>query len=381
MMNPRMRMNGSLMSNKPVVVIKIGSNALLDSSGALDRGFLRRMAKAITKIAAGGRHPVVVSSGAVANGLSKLGRVDRPSTLPERQALAAIGQAGLVQQWQQALLKFGVIGAQILLTADDFDDRARYLNLTATFRALFGMDAVPIVNENDTVAIEELALGENDRLSALLASQLEAERLIILSDVDGVYDRDPRSHADAQLLPEVQRVTNAMITAAGEAGSRGTGGMRSKLEAARIAARAGVDVFIASAKTKHLAACALGERAIGTHVTAHAGSPHSSRRRWLALARAVKGTVVVDGGAARALTSRGTSLLPAGIVGINGRFARGDTIAITDESGQELARGLTGLASDELEAIAGMRMDVAARRLGYALPKAAVHRDNLVLSD
>ena len=366
------------MSERPVIVIKIGSNSLVDRQGRLDAPYLTAMAGQFAQLRDAGWQPVLVTSGAVAGGVATLGLSERPPGLPERQALAAIGQIGLVQRWQDALGKVGLVAAQVLLTYDDFTHRERYLNLTATFRALFEFGAVPVINENDTVAIEELTVGDNDRLSALVATQLGAERLVLLTDIDGMYDADPRSNPAAKRLSEISVVTSAILAAAGGAGARGRGGMRSKIEAARLASGAGVTTTICLARAPDILTRVVAGEDLGTRVAGR-GERADGRRRWLAVARRVKGHLQVDAGAAMALVTKGRSLLPAGIAQVGGRFERGDTIAITTADGEEIARGLASMSADELRKIAGKRLDIAAKELGYALPKAAVHRDDLLL--
>lgn len=366
------------MPQRPVVVVKIGSNSLVDKAGRLDERYLDEVARQLKAIAGRGWQPVLVSSGAVASGVGVLGLAERPPGLPERQALAAIGQVTLAHRWEVALARHKLVAAQVLLTYDDFTERERYLNLTATFQALFAFGAIPVINENDTVAVQELTVGDNDRLSALVAAQLGAERLILLTDIDGMYDADPRSNPDAKLLSEIPVVTTAVIAAAGGAGKRGRGGMRSKVEAARLASGAAVTTTICSAKVAEVIVRVVEGAAIGTRIPGR-GERADSRRRWLAVARRVKGVIHVDAGAAGALVAKGRSLLPAGMVRIEGRFDRGDTVGIVGPEGDEIARGLASLSADECIQVCGRKMDVAARELGYALPKAVVHRDNMLL--
>jgi glutamate 5-kinase len=366
------------MADHPVVVIKLGSNALVDAQGRLDLGFLDSISQQVSAIVEAGWQPVLVSSGAVACGVAELGLAGAPDSMPERQALASIGQAGLAHRWQVALSAHGLSGAQILLTDDDFNDRVRYLNLSAAFRALFAFGAIPVINENDTVSVAELTVGDNDRLSAMVASQLGAEVLLLLTDIDGCYDRDPREPG-AQRIANIDVIDDALIARTGGAGSRGRGGMRSKLEAARLAAGAGVRTVIARARSDQVIARALDGADVGTQVAAGERQQPSSWRRWLALARRCQGSLRIDGGAVAALRDQGRSLLPAGIRAVEGPFERGDTVYICDETGTEVARGLASLSASELEQAMGLRMDEAAEALGYALPRAAVHRDNLLV--
>lgn len=366
------------MAEHAVVVVKIGSNSLVDAKGRLDLAYLDAVAHQLGALAKGGKRPVLVSSGAVASGVGILGLAERPPGLAERQALAAIGQATLAHRWEVALAKSGLVAAQVLLTYDDFTERERYLNLTATFQALFEFGAVPVINENDTVAVEELTVGDNDRLSALVATQLGAERLILLTDIDGVYDADPRTNPEARLIAEIAVVSAKTLSAAGGAGARGRGGMRSKIEAARLASGAAVTTHIALAREPRVIERIVAGERIGTRIPG-GGERADSRRRWLAVARRVKGHLRIDGGAASAVMRRGKSLLAAGIVAVDGRFERGDTVGITGPDGEEIARGLVSLGAAELTQVIGKRLDSAAQTLGYALPKAVVHRDNMLV--
>ncbi len=362
-----------------VVVIKIGSNSLVDAKGRLDLNFLDAIAKQLATIATNGFQPVLVSSGAVASGMGILNLPTRPPGLPDRQALAAIGQATLAHRWEVALAAHGLVAAQLLLTYTDFTIRERYLNLTATFRSIFSYKVVPVINENDPVAVQELTVGDNDRLSALVASQLGAEHLLLLTDIDGVYDSDPRLSKKAKRLDELVKVSQKELNNAGEAGGLGRGGMRSKLEAARLAAGAGVTTTIALARETRVIERIVASEAVGTRIHAKKGARADGRRRWLAVARRVRGQIYIDAGAVKAITKQNRSLLPAGITHISGRFDRGDTISIFGPDDEEIARGLVGLSSTELEKICGKKLNAAAQILGYALPKTAVHRDNMLV--
>ena len=361
-----------------VVVVKIGSNSLVDHQGRLDLPFLEAIAAQFAAITKTGHRPVLVTSGAVASGVGVLGLGERPPGLPDRQALAAIGQVNLAHRWEVALAAHGLVAAQLLLTYDDFTERERYLNLTATLRSLFAYNAVPVINENDPVAVQELTVGDNDRLSALMATLLGAERLILLTDIDGVYDADPRTNPQAKRLTEIPTVTTKHVAAAGEAGARGRGGMRSKLESARLASGAGVITTIALAREERVIERIVTGESIGTSIPGK-GERADGRRRWLAVARRVHGQLHLDAGAERAVVAQGRSLLPAGVTHISGRFERGDTVGLLSPEGEEIARGLVGLSSTELEQVCGKRLDVAAQLLGYALPKTVVHRDNMLV--
>jgi glutamate 5-kinase len=369
----------TIMAERPVVIIKLGSSSLVASDGRLDVPFLSVMAKGIAAAVAAGWRPVVVTSGAVASGLGTLGLDQRPAALPDRQALAAIGQIGLAHRWADALAKEGLCAAQILLTDSDFADRRRYVNLTATLRSLFAYNAIPIVNENDTVAVEELTVGDNDRLSALLATQMEARLLVLLTDIDGVYDADPRTNPQAKRQRELKTISASLLAGAGGGGKFGRGGMRSKLEAARLACAAGVTTVIAPARHPNVLAQIIAGGDIGTRIHARAGATSDGRRRWLAATQRPKGRIHVDAGAVTALVAQGRSLLPIGITQVEGRFTRGDTVAIIGPDGSEIARGLSSMDAKEATTAKGLRLDAAAKALGYPLPKAVIHRDNLLV--
>lgn len=366
------------MPESRIFVAKIGSNSLVDGKGRLDRAFLADLAGQIATARSAGWQPVIVTSGAVAGGIARLGLKESPAGLPERQALAAIGQIGLAGLWEKALDAHGIPAAQLLLIHDDFANRERNQNLTATVRALFAWGAVPVINENDPVATQELTVGDNDHLASLVATQLGAEVLLLLTDIDAMYDADPRSDPAAKRLAEIAVVTPRILAAAGGAGARGRGGMRSKIEGARLAAAAGCATVIAAARAPRALLRGLAGEDIGSRILPR-GVRVDARRRWLAVARRVKGRIHVDAGAAKALCAHGRSLLPAGVVRVEGRFAVGDTVGIVAPDGAEVARGLASLPADELERIAGRRLDAAATILGHALPKAAVHRDDLLL--
>jgi glutamate 5-kinase len=367
-----------LVERARVVVVKIGSNSLVDATGRLDAYFMEAIAGQFAAIAVAGFQPVLVTSGAVAGGMGILGLAERPPGLPDRQALAAIGQVTLAHRWEAALAAHKLVAAQLLLTYDDFTERERYLNLTATLRSLFAYHAVPVINENDPVAVQELTVGDNDRLSALVATLLGAERLILLTDIDGVYDADPRSDPQAKRLEEIATVTARHVAAAGGAGARGRGGMRSKLEAARLGSGAGVTTTIALAREPRVIERVVAGEAVGTRIPGK-GARADGRRRWLAVARRVHGQLHLDVGAVKAVAAQGRSLLPAGVTSVSGRFERGDTVALMAPDGEEIARGLVSLSSAELERVCGKRLDVAAQVLGYVLPKTVVHRDNMLV--
>lgn len=333
------------------IVIKIGSSSLTDNRGRLDNSRMLALSNAIADLFKQGWQPVLVSSGAVAAGLGHLGWQRANLTMPERQAAASVGQGLLMEKYNEFFLSQGIKVGQILLTREDLADRRRYLNARNTFNALLNGHVLPIVNENDTVAIAEIRFGDNDTLSALVAGLVEAELLILLTDIDGLYSGDPRKDPDAKLIPLVHQIDEALIKIAGDSGSSvGTGGMRTKLTAARIAARSGVQTVVASGKVPSiLSAIASGEQ-LGTRFEA---SPHTlrSRKQWIAFGSVPRGTIVVDQGAAKALTDDHKSLLAVGVTAVQGNFPTGSVVLVKDEHGMELARGITNLSATDLRLI------------------------------
>ncbi|HYR97295.1 MAG TPA: glutamate 5-kinase [Candidatus Binatus sp.] len=358
-------------------VIKIGSNVLAAPSG-LRRERVRALAAGIAELAARGRQIVVVSSGAVAAGAARLG--PRRSRIEWRQAAAAVGQIGLMAAYERAFATHGLQVAQVLLTHADLADRRRYLNARHTLRTLLDLRVVPIVNENDTVAVEELRFGDNDNLSALTASLIEADLLVILSDVDGVYTHDPRLDVGATPIRVARADDAAVARAAGPAVSGvGTGGMASKLAAARKAAAAGVPTVIADG-TRDGVLAAIFDPAIeaGTLLLAD-GDRLAHRKHWIAYTLKPAGTLHLDEGAERALAKGGRSLLPSGVRGVNGSFGVGDCVGCVGPDGREFARGLVNYAAAEVEKIKGAHTRDIERLLGYKGSDEVIHRDDLVV--
>ncbi|MDZ7706480.1 MAG: glutamate 5-kinase [Trueperaceae bacterium] len=355
------------------VVVKIGTSSITDESGRIHPPRMAAIARGAAAVErATGATPVLVSSGAGAAGRERLG-LSLPLTLPDKQAAAAVGQSLLMLHWERALAPRPV--AQLLLSADDVHDRTRYVNAKNALQASLRLGAVPIVNENDSVATQELKLGDNDTLSAWVAYLVDADALLILTDVDGLYDADPRRSPDAQRIDEVHDLDAAARMAGGIGSGRGTGGMATKLRAARIASEAGIETWIAGGGGAALEAFARGE-APGTRVvpaTEHA----PARKAWLAQ-QPVAGRVVVDDGAIRAL-NEGRSLLPRGVKGVEGGFAFGDAVEVVGFHGAPVARGLVNYAHDALQRIAGRHTSEIAELLGAKDFDEVVHRDNLVL--
>ena len=360
------------------IVLKIGSALLIDdASGALRRDWLRAFADDVARLRGNGREVAIVSSGAIAFGRRQLGLSGKALALEEKQAAAAVGQIHLAHAWQEALAAHGLTLAQILLSLADTEERRRHLNARETLGALFGFGAVPLINENDTVATEEIRFGDNDRLAARVAQMAGADLLVLLSDIDGLYDRDPRLHADAAHIPEVPALTDKIRTMAGKPRpGYSSGGMVTKLEAARIAVGAGCAMIISDGRAEHpIRRLEAGER----HTRfAPAASPGTARKRWIAGALGSDARIAVDAGAANALR-RGKSLLPAGVRRVVGGFERGDIIYISDPDGNHVACGMANYPAGDVARIQGMRSDRIVDTLGYHYGQEVVHRNNLVL--
>ena len=359
------------------LTIKIGSALLVDKTGKLRATWLADLAADIAALKAGGREVVIVSSGAIALGRGLLGLSAVALTLEQSQAAASAGQIALSQAWAEALGRHGIVTGQILITPNITEERRYYLNARTTIATLLGLGAIPIINENDSVATAEIRYGDNDRLSARVATMIEADCLVLLSDVDGLYTAPPAKDPNAEHLPVVRSITPAIEAMAGGAASHlSRGGMTTKVEAGKIATQAGTAMIIAKGTESHpLRALTEG----GRHTLFHpAQSRAQARKRWIMGTLAVSGSLHVDAGAARALLT-GKSLLPIGVTKITGEFERGDAIAVLNPDGAEIARGLAGLDSDDARLVMGKRSDAVVELLGAGNRAALVHRDNLVL--
>ncbi len=358
------------------IVVKVGSSSLTTPEGGIDPERVRALVTPLAATRARGAEVVLVSSGAIAAGLAPLSLARRPRDLAGQQAAASVGQGLLVHRYTEEFAGHGVTVGQVLLTADDVVRRSHYRNAYRTFAKLLEIGVLPIVNENDTVATSEIRFGDNDRLAALVAHLVHADLLLLLSDVDGLYDGPPRGPG-ARLLPEVRSEADLAAVAIGRAGAAGlgTGGMHTKVEAARIATGAGIDVVLTSAE---LAGAALRGEAVGTrfHPT---GRRRPTRQLWLAHATEGKGRIFLDDGAVRALTERRASLLPAGITRVTGTFSGGDPVDLVSADGGLVARGLVNYDSEELPGLLGRSTRDLARELGAAYEREVVHRDDLVL--
>ncbi|WP_206202866.1 glutamate 5-kinase [Thioalkalivibrio sp. XN8] len=360
------------------VVIKIGSALLVDrATNSLDRPWFEGLVEDIARLRRRGQEVLLVSSGAIALGRRHLGLRAGPLRLEESQAAAAAGQVRLAHAWQEALGRHDIPVAQVLLTLGDTEQRRRYLNARGTLETLLGLGAVPVINENDTVATEEIRYGDNDRLAARVAQMTSADCLVLLSDIAGLYTADPARDPDAWLVPEIHAVTPEIEAMAGESATDvGSGGMITKLMAARISLAAGCNMVIASGRVRHPLQ-ALEEGAPCTWFVA-AASPARVRKQWIAGALKPSGELVVDAGAAAAL-AHGKSLLPAGVVSVSGRFERGDLVLVKDQSGRVLARGLSAYDSAEAGRIIGLRSSMIEQVLGYRGREELVHRNDLAM--
>lgn len=366
------------LSSASKIVVKVGS-ALVAGEAGPDTAWLAAFAADLARLRARGQQVLVVSSGSIALGRHRLGMGRRKLTLPEKQACAAAGQSALMRAWEEALEPHGLTAAQVLITKDDTEIRRRWLNAHATLSTLLSLGLVPVVNENDTVVTEEIRYGDNDRLAARVAQMIGAEALVLLSDIDGLYTADPRSHPEAEHLARVSRLTpeiEAMAGGANAAAGVGTGGMATKIMAARIAQSAGCATIITlGRRPSPLAAIEAGEKAT---VIEPSVSVKAAYKAWIAGSLATSGAVVVDEGAARALLT-GKSLLTAGVKAVEGRFDKGDAVVVMDEAGREIGRGLARYDSEDAARIRGLKSDAIEAVLGFTYGP-MIHADDLALS-
>jgi len=362
-------------------VVKIGSSLLTSSGRGLDRAAIERWAQELVGLRRLGHDVVLVSSGAVAEGVLRLGLSERPERIHELQAAAAVGQMGLIQAWEAAFARHGLHTALVLLTHDDLAHRGRYLNARSTLRTLLDHGVIPVINENDTVATDEIRFGDNDTLGALVANLLEVDVLMLLTDQSGLRERDPRLDASAPRIDVALAQDPALDAMAGRgsaAGALGRGGMYTKVRAARLAARSGACTLIANGQEAGIIGRLVDGQDEGTLLLPETGRL-AARKRWIAGHLQTRGKLIVDAGAVMALREQGRSLLAVGVVDVVGDFQRGEVVSCCDESGQEVARGLVNYAADETARIRGSASSDIMSRLGYAGEAELVHRDNLVL--
>ena len=373
-------MNRQIAKDAKRWVIKIGSALLTNDGAGLDRNAIDGWVEQIAALLADGKEVVLVSSGAIAEGAVRLGWKTRPNSIHELQAAAAVGQMGLIQAYESSFKRFDHHTAQILLDHDDMASRQRYLNARGVLQTLMNLGVVPIVNENDTVVTDEIRFGDNDSLAALVANLIDADMLVILTDKDGLYSANPDTDPSATLISQTMATDPSLdALAGGSTGTLGRGGMITKLQAARLAARSGCNTIIVGGRNANiLHAVAAGDE-VGTQLSADQ-KPLAARKQWLAGHLQVKGQLVLDAGAVKVLTEQGRSLLAVGVSRVIGTFTRGELVSCVDSNGTEIARGLVNYNSDEAERIKGQSTESISEILGYREDDELIHRDNLVVS-
>lgn len=361
------------------LVVKVGSTLVTNEGRGLDHAAVARWAGEIAQLARAGKSVILVSSGAIAEGMLRLGWSSRPHAIHELQAAAAVGQMGLAQAYERAFADYGLRTAQVLLTHEDLADRRRYLNARTTLTTLLGLGVIPVINENDTVTTDEIRFGDNDTLGALVTNLIEAEVLVLLTDQEGLYTADPRSDAAATLMRSARAGDPALEAMAGGAGSAiGRGGMLTKVLAAKRAARSGASTVIASGREPDVLTRLAAGEAIGTHLSPERDSL-AARKQWLADHVRLAGRLTLDDGAVRALTRDGKSLLPIGVVAVSGEFERGEVVGCIGPDGREVARGLVNYGAQEAARILRKPSSEIEAILGYVDEPELIHRDNLVL--
>lgn len=359
-------------------VVKVGSALLTNDGRSIDDSVIPELVEELCALRDSGCEVLLVSSGAVAAGLLRLGAVDRPTDLHELQAAAAVGQSALLQRYEAAFARRNVMTAQVLLGHDDVVARDRYLNARGTLNTLLSHRVIPVINENDTVVTDEIRFGDNDTLAALVANLVDADVLVLLTDQSGLFDADPRQHPAAKLINHAPASDPNLDDVVGEGGALGRGGMVTKLRAARLAARSGTETLIVSGREDQVLQRLAGGEALGTWLES-GSAPENARRQWLASLVTVQGTVDIDAGAARVLRESGRSLLPVGVRGVRGNFNRGDVILCRDDQGREVARGLSNYSAEEARQIMGRSSQDIHEALGYGGEPELIHRDNLVI--
>jgi len=361
-------------------VIKVGSALITDDGRGLNHQALQNWADQIATLRQQGKEIVLVSSGAVAEGMSRLKWNQRPKAIHELQAAAAIGQMGLIRAYESCFQTHGLLSAQILLTHDDLSNRRRYLNARSSLRTLLKLGVIPVVNENDTVSIDEIRFGDNDTLAALVANLIDADALMLLTDQDGLYDKDPRQNDGAALIPQADSDDEALLDFAGESASQlSLGGMRTKVLAARRAARSGTHTVIAAGREPQIITRICNGEHLGTRLVAEQ-KPVAARKQWIAGHMKIRGRLVLDQGAITALKQNGRSLLPVGVISAHGDFTRGDFVECVDENDKPIASGLINYELAEVQKICGKPSHEIESALGYIDESELIHRDNLVLA-
>ncbi len=361
------------------VVIKVGSSTLAPEGEGLDRAYVDGLVKQVAEVRARGIEVVLVTSAAIAAGIESLELAARPSDMPTLQAAASVGQVQVLGMYAALFAARGITVGQVLVTRHDTAHRQAYLHARDTLERLLALGVVPVVNENDTVAVDEIRFGDNDTLAALVATMVRADLVVLLTDIEGLYDTDPRASADARLLEHVAELTEEMVSAAGGAGTGvGSGGMATKVEAAKVLMRAGIPMVVCDGRRPDVVVDAVGGKPVGT-LFAGGEACLGAKKLWIALGGSPKGAAVIDAGAVTAVRERGKSLLPAGVAAVEGPFAAGDAIVLKDLSGAVVARGLAGLSSADLEVVRGMTSAKIAEVLPAVAGVEVVHRDHLVI--
>ena len=373
-------MNRQIAKDAKRWVIKIGSALLTNDGAGLDRNAIDGWVEQIATLLAEGKEVVLVSSGAIAEGIVRLGWKTRPNSIHELQAAASVGQMGLIQAYESSFKRFDHHTAQILLDHDDMASRQRYLNARGVLQTLMNLSVVPIVNENDTVVTDEIRFGDNDSLAALVANLIDADMLVILTDKDGLYSANPDTDSSATLISQAMATDPSLdALAGGSSGTLGRGGMVTKLQAARLAARSGCNTIIVGGRNANILHAVAAGNEVGTLLSADQ-KPLAARKQWLAGHLQVKGQLVLDAGAVKVLTEQGRSLLAVGVSRVVGTFTRGELVSCVDSDGTEIARGLVNYNSDVAERIKGQSTEAISEILGYREDDELIHRDNLVVS-
>jgi glutamate 5-kinase len=363
------------------LVVKVGTSQLADPATGVDLAMMGKLVSEIQSLRKQGLEVVLVTSGAIGMGMCRLGLKTKPKEIPAKQATAAVGQGLLMNHYQKCFADFGVPVGQVLLTRADFENRQRYLNARNCLQALLAMGAVPVINENDTVAVDEIKFGDNDNLAAQVTNMAQAQLLVILTDVEGLFEQDPRKHASAKRIALVPKITPALAAAAGGEGSAvGTGGMATKIQAARTVTASGELMAIAAGRAPKILEKLLKGEDVGT-LFLPTRDRLDHHRRWIAFSLKPKGALLLDEGAARAVRERGKSLLPTGLKAVQGRFESGCVVRLLGPGGEEIARGLCHYSSDECERLKGAKSSEIESRLGFKVKDELVHRDDMVLSD
>lgn len=361
------------------VVVKAGSGVLTANNG-LNKRVIQDLSQDIHNLKEEGIEVILVSSGAIASGMNKIGIPKRPQSISEQQAIASVGQSSLMMAYEKAFGRFGQKVAQILITRDDLNHRRRYLNARNTIFTLLSWQIIPIINENDTVAVDEIKFGDNDNLSAMVTNMTQAQLMINLTDIDGLFDKDPRVHKDARLIPLVEKLTREMISYAGLIpGFLGTGGMASKIQAARKTTLRGVPAIIANGRKRHILKDIFDGKELGTLFLPQK-TTLGCRKHWIAFTKTPKGQIIIDKGAGDAVLKKGKSLLPSGIKEVRGRFGQGDSVVLLDENNRELAIGMVNYNSGDIQKIKGAKSKEIEALLGHKHDDEVIHRDNLVIT-